>query len=166
MARKNPSRGTDAASAADNLGQSIADSAQRIWLAGLGAFSRAKTEGDRMFETLVEQGRTLNERARDTAGEAWKSVRGQTGAAMGEAQGRWDRLEQVFEERVARSLRRLGVLTRADVEELTRQVQELNVSVRSLATARKPRPAGAGRAAAGRKAKSGARRKAARKAAR
>ncbi len=163
MARKNPSRDADAASAAESLGQSIADSAQRIWLAGLGAFSRAKSEGDRMFETLVEQGRGLNERARGTADQAWKSVRSQSETTMGEAQGRWDKLEQVFEERVARSLRRLGVITRSDVEELTRQVQALNVSVRNLSMARAAR---AKRSGAGGARKAAPKRKAKRKAAR
>jgi poly(hydroxyalkanoate) granule-associated protein len=128
------------------LGASVIDSAQKIWLAGLGAFSRARTEGDSMFNLLVEQGKGLRDRARDAADQALKTVRTQADSAAGQAQGQWDKLEQVFEDRVSRSLNRLGVLTRQEVEDLSRQVQELNESVqalmRSQASAAKARATG------------------------
>ena len=133
MATKKASRGAGAASESE-LGRAMADSAQKIWLAGLGAFERAKADGPRMFETLVEQGRGLRERAREAADQALKAVRdGASGAG-----GRFDKLEQVFEERVSKSLGRLGVLTRGEVGDLARQVSELTEEVRKL-TARAPK---------------------------
>ena len=108
--------------------KAVTDSAQKIWLAGLGAFERAKAEGPRMFDTLVEQGRSLGGKAREAADQALKNVReGASGAS-----GRFDKLEQVFEERVAKSLGRLGVLTRGEVSDLSRQVRDLTDDVRSL----------------------------------
>ncbi len=70
----------------------------------------------------------MGARAVGAADDALKAMReaSQSGA------GRWDKLEQVFEERVSRSLNRLGVLTRNEIEELSRQVQELNETVRDL----------------------------------
>ena len=59
MARNPRSRRRTPQSGSDSTQQAIRDSAQKIWLAGLGAYERAKTEGPRMFETLVEQGRTI-----------------------------------------------------------------------------------------------------------
>lgn len=127
MARKTTSR-SSYSHTADEAGKAISDSAQKIWLAGLGAFERAKAEGPKMFETLVEQGRSLGGRAREAADQALKSVRdGASGAS-----GRFDKLEQVFEDRVSKSLGRLGVLTRVEVGELSRQVSELSENVRSL----------------------------------
>ena len=138
--------------AGDNVSQGVRDSAQKIWLAGLGAFERARSEGPRMFDTLVEQGKGLRARASEAADQALKAVREQAG----EAQGRWDKLEQVFEDRVSRSLQRLGVLTTREVGDLSRQVEELNRQVRELMGAR----SGAGRkAAAARAAKRPARKK-------
>ena len=58
MARKSKSRNKSGSTSRDSSGdsaQAVRDSAQKIWLAGLGAFERAKSEGPRMFETLVEQ---------------------------------------------------------------------------------------------------------------
>jgi poly(hydroxyalkanoate) granule-associated protein len=50
----------------------------------------------------------------------------------GEAQGRWDKLEQVFEDRVSRTLHKLGVVTASEVSELTRQVDELTRQVQQM----------------------------------
>ena len=111
---------------ANDTAQAVRDSAQKIWLAGLGAFSRARTEGPKMFETLVEQGRNMGARAVGAADDVLKSVR------QADYGGRWDKLEQVFEDRVSRSLQRLGVLTSKEVDDLSRQVRELNMHVRSL----------------------------------
>jgi poly(hydroxyalkanoate) granule-associated protein len=115
-------------SSTENLAQAMRDSAQKIWLAGLGAYERAKAEGPKMFETLVAQGQGLRARATDAADQALKAVREQAG----EAQGRWDKLEQVFEDRVSRSLNRLGVVTNRELAELSRQVEELNGMVSGL----------------------------------
>ena len=148
MATKRKSRG--AASEGDRAGAAMRDSAQKIWLAGLGAFERAKTDGPKMFETLVEQGRNIGAKTREAADQAMRAMR--EGAYSGA--GRWDKLEQVFEDRVAKSLGRLGVLTSREVDHLSRQVQELNENVRSLMRG------GAGKSGAAKKRKAGgARRK-------
>jgi len=116
----------------NQLGQAVTQSAQKIWLAGLGAFARARTEGDKLFDLLVEQGKVLRSRSEKAADQALKTVRSQADTTMTNAQGKWDKLEQVFEDRVSRSLTRLGVLTSKDVDELARQVADLNDSVRAL----------------------------------
>jgi poly(hydroxyalkanoate) granule-associated protein len=151
MARKGSFRKREAGSA-NETGKAVRESAQKIWLAGLGAFERAKSEGPEMFKVLVEQGKGLREKARDAADQALKNV----SEGAGEARGKWDKLEQVFEDRVSKSLARLGVLTGREVDDLSRQVQELNESVRNLMrNGGKPASGGAKRAkpAAKRKAK-------------
>ena len=144
MARKNRSRAGSARDTGD-AAKAARDSAQKIWLAGLGAFERARTEGPRMFEALVEQGRTMGARAVGMADQALKTMReaDYTG-------GRWDKLEQVFEDRVARALAKLGVYTQADVQRLAERVDELAAAVNRLSnTARAKR--GSARAAAPKK---------------
>ncbi len=131
--RKTKTRAKARMSAADNqLAQAVTQSAQKIWLAGLGAFARARTEGDKLFDLLVEQGKTIRTKSGKAADHAMKSVRTQADATLSTAQGKWDKLEQVFEDRVSRSLNRLGVLTSKDVDDLARQVSDLNESVRAL----------------------------------
>ena len=94
--------------------------------------SQARPQAAALFEKLVEQGKGLREKARGAADEAMKTVRTQADATVTQAQGQWDKLEQVFEERVSRSLHRLGVMTREELDDLSRQVQELNASVQAL----------------------------------
>lgn len=162
MARKSKSRTRSDTGSSDSA-QAIRDSAQKIWLAGLGAFERARSEGPRMFEALVEQGRSMGARAMGAADEALRTVR-----EANYGGGRWDKLEQVFEDRVSRSLGRLGVLTARDVEDLSRQVSELNETVRKMmaSTTRKAAPGGAAKKAAAsrKKGAAGARKRKAKRA--
>ena len=131
--RKTKTRAKARMPAADTqLAQAVTQSAQKIWLAGLGAFARARTEGDKLFDLLVEQGKTIRTKSGKAADQAMKSVRSQADATLSTAQGKWDKLEQVFEDRVSRSLNRLGVLTSKDIDDLARQVSDLNESVRAL----------------------------------
>jgi len=115
--------------------------------------SQARPQAAALFEKLVEQGKGLREKARGAADEAMKTVRSQAEATATQAQGQWDKLEQVFEERVSRSLHRLGVMTREELDDLSRQVQELNASVQALMKAQGGRAKPAAKKRATRKAR-------------
>ena len=141
---------------ANDAAQAVRDSAQKIWLAGLGAFERAKTEGPRVFESLVEQGRNMGARAVGMADEALKGMR----EGNYNASGSLEKLEKMFEQGVSRSLKGLGVMTARDVEELSRQVRELNESVRNLMSGAGSAAAGSARAGARKASRSGTSRKA------
>jgi poly(hydroxyalkanoate) granule-associated protein len=105
--------------------QVVTHSASQIWLAGLGAFAKAQAEGTKMFDALVKEGEALQARA-------GKAASAQITEVSKSAAGAWDKLEQVFEERVSKSLNRLGVPTYADIQKLSKQVNELNDSVQEL----------------------------------
>jgi len=119
-----------------DISQSVLDSSRQIWLAGLGAFSRAQAEGTKMFETLVKQGETLESKTRKAASETAAMARGAATAKVREVQkgvgGTWDKLEQVFEDRVERALSKLGVYTQNDVVRLSQRVDALSDAVNEL----------------------------------
>lgn len=119
------------------LVEAVCGSAHQIWQAGLGAFSRAQEEGGDMFSKLVQQGADLQKRTQQLAGEKSFGVT-DTVTRLAEnvsrqASGSWEKLEKVFEERVSRSLRNLGVTTQEDIKGLSRQIEELNKSIATLA---------------------------------
>jgi poly(hydroxyalkanoate) granule-associated protein len=123
--------------AGDNqFAQTVKDSAQQIWLAGLGAFSKAQAEGGKVFEALVKEGQTIHTRTRKVAeakvGEMSNTLGKMAAKASNQATGSWDKLEQVFEDRVARSLNRIGVPTSKDVLALQKRVDELSASLHKL----------------------------------
>jgi len=131
-----------AASSSDSkLADTVRDSAQQIWLAGLGAFSKAQEEGVKVFDALVKEGKGLEAKTRkmteDRVGEVTDQVNKAAHNATTKANAAWDKLEQVFEDRVARSLNRLGVPTNKDINSLSKQVEELSAAVKAL-RARKP----------------------------
>ena len=118
------------------LAQAILDSSHQIWLAGLGAFAKAQGGGMKVFETLVKQGEGLEAKTRVAAAQTAEAARGAAKAKAKEMQtmagDTWDRLEQVFENRVARALGRLGVYSAADVKRLAERVDALAEAVNAL----------------------------------
>ena len=128
-----------------DLPKSVLESSRQIWLAGLGAFSKAQAGGMKVFESLVQQGEVLEKKTRHVAADAAAAARGAAKAKAKEVQamagGTWDKLEQVFEDRVARALAKLGVHTQSDVERLTERVDALSDAVNELikATGVKPK---------------------------
>ena len=124
----------DARQQAEQLSSKLSESAQQIWLAGVGAFSRAQAEGTKLFDALIKEGMTLEQTARRFAGGQADVVRDAVGSKVGQARERasdtWDRLEKVFEDRVQRSLVKLGVPGRDDLNELSRRVDALTAELR------------------------------------
>lgn len=148
-ARKTAPRGK-AKQASSN--KSITESAQQIWLAGMGAFNRAQAEGSKLFESLVRDGLSLEQTARKFAGTRANVVRGAMESQVGQARERavdtWDKLEKVFEDRVQRALVKLGVPGREELGALAQRVERLTDVLRkgssdkpARKTAAKPKPA-------------------------
>jgi poly(hydroxyalkanoate) granule-associated protein len=110
----------------------VVDMARQIWLAGLGAFAKAEDEGGKLFESLVKEGEKVEAHTRKVAEDTIEEVKDRVEQVKGKATDTWDGLEQVFEDRVARVLNRLGVPTNDDVQDLAKRVEELNATVKSL----------------------------------
>ena len=121
------------------LAGTVKESAQQIWLAGLGAFAKTQEEGQKVFQALVKEGTGIQKRTVKMTEERMGDIGGRFAKVAGQfqkqANGTWDKLETVFEERVDRALTRLGVPTRKDVAALTKRVEELTAEVSRL---RKP----------------------------
>ncbi len=141
---------------AERLGKSITESAQQIWLAGMGAFHRAQAEGGKLFESLVRDGLSLEQTARKFAGNRADVVRdvveGRVGQAKERAADTWDKLEKVFEDRVQRALVKLGVPGRDDLNTLTERVEKLTAELRKANAKPSAKPAAKAPAKAPRKA--------------
>ena len=111
------------------LSSTVKESAQQIWLAGLGAFSKAQEEGGKVFEALVKEGLTIQRKtqavAEEKITEATSRVTTMASDIGSKAQGQWDKLENIFEDRVAKALAKLGVPSARDLEALSARVDAL-----------------------------------------
>ena len=132
------------------LASSVKDSAQQIWLAGMGAFAKAQAEGGKVFDALVKEGVSLQRKTQAVAEEKLGDVTGKMSSMASEVTNKagasWDKLENIFEERTAKALGKLGVPTAKDVAELTRRVEELSAAVARLS--KSPKAAAPAKAAA------------------
>jgi poly(hydroxyalkanoate) granule-associated protein len=124
----------------DQLASAVRASAQQIWQAGLGAFAKAQQEGALGFSKLVRDGSELQKRARKVE-EATDTVARAAERASRRGTGSWGKLEQVFEERVARALATIGVPARTEIEEIKHRVAELERMLAALAGQQQARAA-------------------------
>ena len=122
--------------AATPLKGSVKDSAQQIWQAGLGAFNKAQAEGTKAFEALVKEGVSIQRKTQSAAeekiSEATSKMSNMATDISSKASGQWDKLETIFEDRVAKALNKLGVPSAKDVNALIARIDELNLSVQKL----------------------------------
>ncbi|HOB62562.1 MAG TPA: phasin family protein [Candidatus Competibacteraceae bacterium] len=132
------------------LSDNVRDFARQIWLAGLGAFARAQREGGQLFETLVQEGQAVDKRlrhavherteqAKDEVTDEVDGAKGKVAVLRDQATGAWNKLEEVFQARVARALHRLGVPTQDDIRQLFQQVELLNRNIQELTQAAEAR---------------------------
>ena len=105
-------------------------SASEVWLAGLGALSIAQEEGSKLFESLVKEGEAMQARSKKLAKKSKKMTDKATEA--------WDKVEHIFEERVSHALNRLALVKHQDMEELTKRIEQLEISVKKLTEPSKP----------------------------
>jgi poly(hydroxyalkanoate) granule-associated protein len=117
-----------------HLANSVKDSAQQIWLAGLGAFSKAQAEGGKVFETLVKDGVGLQRKtqavAEEKISEATSKMTSMASGITSKATGQWDKLETIFEDRVAKAMHKMGMPTAKEVQALAKRVDELTAQLK------------------------------------
>ena len=116
-----------------HLANSVKDSAQQIWLAGMGAFAKAQEEGGKVFDALVKEGTSLQKKTQGIAEERISAVTGKmTAMADGmssKAGAQWDKLESIFEQRVAKALNKMGVPSSKDIDALIKRIDGLSAQV-------------------------------------
>ena len=123
-----------------------------IWLAGLGAMAKAQEQGSKAIEALVNDGlafqRKSQAEAQQRLHEATERLTHMASDFGQQASVRVDRLEHLFEDRVAKALQRLGIPSLLDLQTLTERVAQLEAqlaktspaAVRKTATPAKAKP--------------------------
>lgn len=124
------------------ISSAVKDSAQQIWLAGLGAFSKAQEEGSKVFDTLVKEGLAIQRKTQaateEKISEAASRISDMASDLKSKTGNRWDKLETIFEDRVAKALSKLGVPSARDVAALAERIALLEQHVRALRASSTP----------------------------
>ena len=127
---------SDAKKSSPQLSSAVKDSAQQIWLAGLGAFAKAQEEGSKVFDALVKEGMSIQRKTQSVAEEkiteATSRMSDMASDIQSKAGNRWDKLENIFEERVAKALSKLGVPSAKEVNALAARVDHLDKTMMKM----------------------------------
>ena len=117
-----------------HLRATLRQSAQEIWLAGLGAFAKAQSEGSKVFDALVKEGEHLQSKAQAPLEQLSAKAE-----ALADKAGRpWERLETALDARSQQWLERLGLPSSAAWVALQAEVGRLRQEVDALKKASRP----------------------------
>ncbi len=116
----------------------VTESAGQIWLAGLGAFSKAQSEGGKLFSALIEEGQAIEKLGKSAtqaaASQVSQSVEKAVSGIKTNTHTSIEKLEDVFQNRVANALNSLGIPSRDDISQLNEKISQLTEEVKSLRT--------------------------------
>lgn len=103
---------------------------QQIWLAGLGAFSRAEEEGGKLFDNLVKIGEELEHKTKDIADTTANDLRDKV---IEKASDTREKVERAIDDRLTSTLTRLGIPSQRDFEALSERMDNLTRVIEQLA---------------------------------
>lgn len=99
---------------------------QQIWLAGLGAFSRAEEEGNKLFDSLVKVGEELESKTAEIADQTVEKVSEKAKESVTDTK---DKVEKLIDHSVNHSLNRIGLVTVKDIQHLENLILQLHSKV-------------------------------------
>ncbi len=113
------------------------DPARTLWLAGLGAASIARKQGGEMLSGLVVEGQDVQVRtqklAKELKSDAKAQIKGVITPMRASIRKKAAKFSAAVQQGVAVALAKLGIPSKADIEELTQRVAALS---RQLKTAK------------------------------
>ncbi|RAI62181.1 poly(3-hydroxyalkanoate) granule-associated protein PhaI [Pseudomonas fluorescens] len=114
--------------------------ARKIWLAGLGAYTKVGQEGSEYFQELVKAGQVVEKKGKKVVAEKLEAANAEIDEAKsevstfkGKVEVQLDRVEKAFDTRVASTLNRIGIPSKHDVEALSAKLDELTALLERVA---------------------------------
>lgn len=128
--KKSPITDNQVTQLAEQMAEKVKESANQIWLAGLGAYSKAEEGSNKLFEALVQDGEKLEAKTRALVDKPLNVAKETVESVRARATGSWEKVEKAFDLRVSKALHRLNIPTRNDVDTLFARVDELTEQLR------------------------------------
>ena len=114
--------------------------ARKIWLAGLGAYTKVGQEGSEYFQELIKAGQTVEKEGKKVVAEKLEAANAEIDDAKtevstfkGKVEVQLDKVEKAFDSRVATALNRIGIPSKHDVETLSAKLDELTALLERVA---------------------------------
>ena len=120
----------------------VEEYSRKIWLAGLGVYSKIDTDGSKLFDTLVKDGEKAEKLAKDAGHKVAEGVKASTSSARSRVEDvkdlaleKWSEFEEAFDKRLNIAITRLGVPSREEVKVLHAKVETLTKHIEKLTAA-------------------------------
>ena len=120
----------------------VEEYSRKIWLAGLGVYSKIDTDGSKLFDTLVKDGEKAEKLAKDAGHKVAEGVKASTSSARSRVEDvkdlaleKWSEFEEAFDKRLNSAITRLGVPSREEVKVLHAKVETLTKHIEKLTAA-------------------------------
>ncbi|MEB0044773.1 MULTISPECIES: phasin family protein [unclassified Pseudomonas] len=114
--------------------------ARKVWLAGLGAYTKVGQEGSEYFQELIKAGQTVEKKGKKVVAEKLEAANAEIDDAKsevstfkGKVEVQLDKVEKAFDSRVASALNRIGIPSKHDVETLSAKLDELTALLERVA---------------------------------
>ena len=114
--------------------------ARKIWLAGLGAYTKVGQEGSDYFQELIKAGQAVEKKGKKAVTEKLEAANAEIDEAKdevrtfkGKVEVQLDKVEKAFDTRVASALNRIGIPSKHDVETLSVKLDELTALLERVA---------------------------------
>jgi len=118
------------------LSEKIKESARQIWLAGLGAYTKAEEDTGKIFDKLVKEGEEIETMTRGVVEKQFKAVEDTVEGVKDKVEGvkekatdTFGKLESVFDQRVSKALIKLGIPTNKRIQELEARIEKLEAKL-------------------------------------
>lgn len=113
----------------DRLRRDVTEGGRNLWLAGLGAVAEVEDESERLFNQLVERGKSFEKERRQAAEKRFKGATDRLEELSGKLR---TRVEGAFSD----TMKRAGLPTRGDIEQLNSRLESLSAKLDSMGAAR------------------------------
>lgn len=121
--------------------------ARKIWLAGLGVYTRVNEEGSEYVKELIRTGERVEQDAKKVIDETVEAANSEIDSIKGEAsevknrfEAQLDKIEGLFDRRIAKGLHRIGIPSKHDVEALSAKLDELTALLERVGPRKLERP--------------------------
>ncbi|MCF8991950.1 phasin family protein, partial [Pseudomonas carnis] len=114
----------------------VEEYSRKIWLAGLGVYSKIDSDGSKLFETLVKDGEKAEKLTKSTVGKKVDAAKASAGSAKSSISDTWGKLEETFDKRLNSAISRLGVPSKAELKALHSKVDTLTKQIEKLTGAK------------------------------
>jgi len=98
---------------------------KKIWLAGLGAISRAEKEGETWLEELMSEGEVFEQDKKEDLDQALLNMTEKVQDGKVKVKHRIENIEHTFESKVSSTLGKLGIVSKNELHALRERLEEL-----------------------------------------